>query len=229
MQTVCISLGGSIVSKESGIDLSFLDRFAALLKRDKDHRFIIIVGGGNANKWYLNQVRKGIKDNMTLDAISIYFTRINALTVKGVFERERLDVHSSIVRDLETAALVSKVHKIVLMGGLVPGITTDCVGVLAAEAARANLLVNVSNTAYVYDKDPRAFKDAKPFKTMTYDQLINLAAQSDTREAKANFVFDLVGCKLAKRSGIKIAFVKDDIKEIEAAVNGKKHNGTTVQ
>ncbi len=228
MQTICISLGGSIVSKEKGVDVGFIERFGEMIKKDKTHKFIIIVGGGYVNRTYLNQVREAVQDDTLLDAMGIYFTRINAMTVKGIFERENMDVHSSIVRDLETLALVNKVHKIVLMGGLIPGITTDCVGIMAAEATRAGTLINMSNVDHVYDKDPRAHKDAKPFGKMSYDQLISLAAEADSRQAKANFIFDLVACKLAKRSHVKVKFVKEDIKQLQAAINGDNFGGTVV-
>ena len=59
--------------------------------------------------------------------------------------------------------------------------------------------------------------------------MIEVAAIRDTRNAGSNFVFDLVAAKLAKRGGIEVRFVNDDMAQLELAIAGKKHKGTTVK
>ena len=50
--------------------------------------------------------------------------------------------------------------KVVVMGGLKPGITTDTVAALVAERVDAELLVKGTDQNGVYDKDPRKHSDA---------------------------------------------------------------------
>ncbi len=65
---------------------------------------------------------------------------------------------------------------------------------------------------------------------MSYDELIALAASSDKRKAGTNFVFDLLACKLISRSNIETHFVSGkSLKDVEAAIEGKKHSGTVVK
>jgi uridylate kinase len=45
-------------------------------------------------------------------------------------------------------------YKIIVMGGALPGITTDAVAVMLAEVCKAKRLVNVSNVNGIYDKPP---------------------------------------------------------------------------
>ncbi|MEM3625311.1 MAG: hypothetical protein QXF35_01995, partial [Candidatus Bilamarchaeaceae archaeon] len=89
-------------------------------------------------------------------------------------------------------------------------------------------IINVSNVSGIYDSDPKKNPNAKKYEKMTYDELITLANNSDKRMAGTNFVFDMLACKLLLRSKIEAHFVGKDIKEIEKALNNKKHNGTVV-
>ena len=56
---------------------------------------------------------------------------------------------------LDDAAQGLAEGKIMVMGGLKPGITTDAVAALVAERVNADLLVKGTDQEGVYDKDPR--------------------------------------------------------------------------
>ncbi|MBI4975444.1 UMP kinase, partial [Candidatus Peregrinibacteria bacterium] len=64
---------------------------------------------------------------------------------------------------------------IVVIGGTIPGITTDTDSVLLAEALKAQRLVNISNTDAIYDSNPKTNPNAKKFSSLGYEQLIDLA------------------------------------------------------
>ncbi|MDE1851084.1 MAG: UMP kinase [Candidatus Micrarchaeota archaeon] len=227
MEIICISLGGSIISTEEGINIDFVKKFSRILKNNiKRYKFIIVVGGGYANRLYINSTRSIINNNALLDEVGIAFTRINALMMKDLFKDFR--TYPNVVTDLEELKAAINENEIVLMGGLIQGITTDASTVLACEVTGCKKLVNVSSVGYIYDKNPSE-KGAKRLDRLNYQQLLELAFKYDSREAKAPFVFDLVGCKLARRSRIEIRFVSNDMEEIEKAIQGRPYKGSIVK
>ncbi len=227
MDTICMSLGGSMVSRKNGVNVSYIRRLAKLLKKHTGkYRFIITVGGGYASRLYISSSRQIIKNEAVLDEIAIAITRINALIVKDLFSD--MDVYPNVVTDLQELKVANKAHGIVFMGGLLPGISTDAVATLTCEVAGSKTLINVSEDAYIYDRPPTD-KSAKKLETVSHDRMIEVAAIRDTRVAGSNFVFDLVAAKLAKRGHIEVRFVNDDMEQLELAITGKKHKGTTVK
>lgn len=227
MEIICISLGGSIISTEEGINVDFVRRFSKLLKSAiHKYKFIIVVGGGYANRLYINSTRKIISNNALLDEVGIAFTRINALMMKDLFSDFK--TYPNVVTNLEELKAAINENELVLMGGLIPGITTDASTVLACEVTGCKTLINVSSVGYIYDRLPSE-KGAKRLDRLGYQQLLDLAYKYDSREAKAPFVFDLVGCKLARRSKIEIRFVSNDMAEIEKAILGKPYKGSIVK
>ncbi len=226
MNTICISLGGSIISRKSGVNVSYVKRLSGLLRKfSNKYRFIITVGGGYASRLYISSSRQILKNEAVLDEIAIAITRINALIVKDLISD--LDVYPNVVTELGELRMAAKSNSIVVMGGLLPGISTDAVAALACEVAGSKTLINVSTEAYIYDRPPME-KGAKKLDSVTHDKMINIASIRDTRIAGSNFVFDLVAAKLAKRGSIEVRFVNDDINQLELAISGKKHNGTVV-
>lgn len=227
MQTpICISLGGSVITNEKGINVSYIERLANLLSKSKNS-FIIIVGGGYPNRLYVDSVRNHIKSEIVLDMIGLSFTRINALVVKDFME-QKVDTHPNIVADLDDLKSAVKSSRVVLMSGMLPGLTTDTDAILACESTGAKKLINVGKQPYVHDRDPSE-PGAKKFKTLSHDDLIEIAMRQDKRLAKTKFIFDVVASKLAKRSNIELRFVDSSMENLKNAIEGKPHNGTTVK
>jgi uridylate kinase len=227
MNTICISLGGSIISRKSGVNVSYVKRLSGMLRKfGNRYRFIITVGGGYASRLYISSSRQILKNEAVLDEIAIAITRINALIVKDLISD--LDVYPNVVTELGELRMATKSNSIVVMGGLLPGISTDAVATLACEVVGSKVLINVSTEAYIYDRPPME-KGAKKLETVTHDKMINIASIRDTRIAGSNFVFDLVAAKLAKRGNIEVRFVNDDVNQLELAISGKRHSGTVVR
>ena len=227
MNTICMSLGGSMVSRKNGVNVSYIRRLAKLLKKYTGrYKFIITVGGGYASRLYISSSRQIITNEAVLDEIAIAITRINALIVKDLFSD--MDVYPNVVTELGELRMANKANSVVFMGGLLPGISTDAVATLTCEVAGSKVLINISEDAYIYDRPPTD-KSAKRLDTVSHDRMIEVAAIRDTRNAGSNFVFDLVAAKLAKRGGIEVRFVNEDMAQLELAIAGKKHKGTTVK
>lgn len=227
METLCISLGGHVVFKKNGVNVKYIRNLSKVLKNHiRDYKFVIVVGGGLASRLYTQPAREIIKNNEVLDEIAIAITRINALIVKDLFSE--LNAYPNVATSLDELRAAIKSSDVVLMGGLLPGMTTDAVGVLASEVVNSKIMINIGNGSYVYDRPPQK-SGAKRLATLDHNQLVEIASKYDTREADASFIFDLVASKLAKRAKIEIRFVNDSIADLEAAIKGKEHHGSTVK
>ena len=223
----CVSIGGSILSKENGINVKYVEELAGLLrKKVKTAKFIFIVGGGYSSRLYIRSTRSIISNNAILDQIGIAFTRINAIILKDLLSE--FNVYPNIVTTMEELSSGIMLSDIVIMGGMIPGITTDSVAMLACEIMNCKEMINVSNESYVYDRHIRE-KGARKLAKLNHQQLVEIANRCDDRTAGSNFILDFFAAKIAKRSNINILFVNDRIKELEKALDGKKHDGSIVK
>lgn len=111
----------------------------------------------------------------------------------------------------------------VVTGGIIPGISTDTVTMLLAESANATHVINVSTPKGVYDEAGNFVE------SMGIDKLIDLALKGDTRVARSSFIFDVIACKIAKRSKTELHFLDKDISNIEGAILKRKHGGTVIK
>lgn len=223
--SVVISLGGSMVNGIGVPDVVFLKKLKALLAgREKVG---IVVGGGRLAREYVQAASKFSKNQFWGDSLAVQATRLNASLLTRVFSEESAPV---VFEDFGQAALASFRHRVVVMGGTIPGITTDTDSVLLAEAMGAKRLINISNVDGIYDSDPRANKKAKKYSKLSYDELLELANRSDSRKPGTHFVFDLVACKLAARGGMELHFVGgSNLDDLPSAIAGRAHRGTIVK
>lgn len=222
---IVLSVGGSTVNGNGDPDVKYLKEFAKILKKSKN-RFGIVIGGGKIARVYANAARDLGASEYDADNIAITSTKQNAQLVIAALKSAEIDVYESVITDFEEARNVS--NKIIVMGGTIPGITTDTDSVLLCEAIGGKKIVNISNVDGIYDSNPKDNPLAKKFLKMKFDDLITLASSSDKRKAGTNFVFDLLACKLIARSNIETHFVSNKLSEIEKAIEGKKHNGTII-
>lgn len=222
---VVISLGGSMVNGSGTPDVEFLKKFKTLLKGKE--KVAIVVGGGKVARAYVEAASHFSKNSYWNDALAVAGTRLNAHLVARVFEEE---ASQQVFHTFEAAAASLSTNRIAVMGGTIPGITTDTDSVLLAEAIGAKRLINISNVDGVYDSDPAKNPQARMFKSMTHKQLIELANSSDNRAPGTHFVFDMVACKLVARSGIELHFVGGkNIDDLPKAIDGKTHRGTVIK
>ncbi len=223
--SVVISLGGSMVNGTGKPDIKFLREFKALLKGKE--KIGLVVGGGKIARDYVTAASSFSKNQFWGDSLAVQATQLNAGLVTRVFSKEACPL---VFQDFESAALATAQHRIVVMGGTIPGITTDTDSVLLAEAIGAKRLVNLSNVDGVYDSDPGKNKKAKKFRKMNFSQLLSLANASDKRKPGTNFVFDVIACKLAARTKMELHFVGGkNLRDLPKAIRGKAHRGTIIK
>jgi uridylate kinase len=225
---IVLSVGGSSIIPDGKPDIPYLKALSGIIKKSK-HSFGILCGGGPIARTYANAARELGAGEYEADSIAISSTRQNAQLVVAALKAAGVETHGRVLSDFERAKEPAKENKAVVMGGTIPGITTDTDAVLLAEAIGAGRLVNISNVDAIYDSDPRKNPGARKFQKMTYDELIALASSSDKRMAGTNFVFDMLACKLIARSKVETHFVSfRNISDVENAIEGRKHGGTVV-
>ncbi len=216
-----VSLGGSVVNPGRP-DVSFVKKVCRVFNSFRG-KLAILVGGGAYAREYAKAIRLLGGNEYESDIVAIEETRQNAMLVKACLK----DVYPKIPETFEEASIALKLFDRVVMGGTIPGITTDADAVLLAEKINAKRIINISNVDGVYDKDPSRFK-AKKFSKLSINEFYKMALQADKRKAGQHFIFDVVAIKLAMRSRLEIHFVGKNLKDIENAIKGKKHGGTVV-
>ena len=111
--------------------------------------------------------------------------------------------------------------KIVVMGGLKPGITTDAVATLVAERVNAELLVKGTDQNGVFDKDPRKHPDAVKLDRLSVEDLAKVFEHNE-HKAGIHQIIDPEAIKVLKRKRLKLVVVNGFLPEnILAAIKGE--------
>ncbi|MFH0927897.1 MAG: UMP kinase [bacterium] len=221
-----ISLGGSLIVPKTGIDTKFLGEFkkiiAARVKRGE--RFIIICGGGSVARQYQAAASTlGMLNRESLDWLGIHATRLNAHLVKTMFLP---NVFGRVVTDPKPAQGFKE--SVLAAAGWKPGCSTDFDAVLHARTHGVKRMFNLSNTDYVYDKDPNKFSDAKPIKQIAWKEFRKLVGNKWDPGLSAPF--DPVAAKESERIGLEVVIVNGkNLRNLAKALAGEKFVGTVIK
>jgi uridylate kinase len=111
--------------------------------------------------------------------------------------------------------------KVVVMGGLQPGQSTNAVAALAAEITRADMLVNGTDVEGVYTADPKKDPKAKLLKEVNVTKLLSWAMNGNAY-AGSYELLDPVALKILERSKTPTRFVSlNNPETIISALEGK--------
>lgn len=226
MDSVVISIGGSVLVPDDN-DADYLIKLSDLLKRmSATHKLYIVTGGGRIARYYIKTGRELGFEEIFLDVLGIHVTRLNAKilakAIGGI-------ANSEPVEDLDEALIAAEDFGIVLMGGTVPGHTTDAVSAMLAKKVKAKRLVNATSVDGVYDSDPKKNKKAKKFDRMSYAQLVAITSKSNGI-AGPTVIFDPKGSDIVTRAKIPLYVCNGrNLKALENAISGKEFDGTVVE
>jgi uridylate kinase len=215
---VVVRIGGSVVA--SPVNTELMSKYADLLRtlKKQGHEVVVVIGGGSLAREFIAIAKKLRLDEKAQDEIAISVSRLFAQLFL-----EKLDDMSGrkVALTLDDAAEFLSEGKIVLMGGLKPGITTDAVAALVAERVKADLLVKGTDQDGVYNKDPRKHADAVKLDRLSFDDLSNVFSE-DKHKAGMHQVVDPEAVKVLKRKRMKLVVVNGFKPEnILAAVKGE--------
>jgi len=199
MSTVVISLGGSILIPELAKNRirEYLPVLVAIAAR---HRLFVVVGGGGGARNYIEAARDLGIDEGTADEIGILVTRLNAtLLISALGEH----AYPKVAESHSEAKKFGESRKIVVMGGITPGQTTDAVAAVLAERVQADVFVNVTSVNGIYDDDPKKVPGTKYHKTLTPQQLIAIVGKGGLGAGSHN-VLDIIAARVVERSKIPL-------------------------
>lgn len=223
MSKIVLSLGGSLIYPEK-IDADFLKAFRDLVLRHiRGNEFYIVTGGGRLAR-EAQAAAKSVNEisGVDLDWLGIAATRLNAELVRAIFGHF---ANSEIIGDPHV--LPAEKKAIYVGGGWKPGRSSDYAAVLLAKTVGATTLVNLSNIDFVYDKDPRHYPDARPFKKLSWSEMRVLVGGEWT--PGANVPFDPLACQLAEESGITVVVMNGKrIDNLEKYILGENFKGTII-
>lgn len=219
-----ISLGGSLIVPNK-IDVAFLKKFRKLVLAEGKNgkKFLILAGGGKTCRIYQKAARDvaSVSDG-ALDWIGIEACALNAELLRAIFfpfspprplkGGEGLKVRGSIK---------------IVSGGLKPGASSDSTSIYYAKMLGFKTILNLTNVAGIYDRDPNKFRNAKQIPRMTWKEF--RARFGSSRKPGQHKPFDPSAARLAERLGIKVVVMNGrDISNLQRYFRNKIFKGTII-
>lgn len=224
---VVISVGGSLIVPNGGINTDFLKKLNKFVRHyvKLGKRFFLIAGGGTLCRHYQEAGKEvaGNLDSEDLDWLGIHVTHLNGHLLRTIFQ----DIANPRVIQHYDRRLKNWKEPVVVGAGWMPGWSTDYDAVKLAQDYGAKLIINMSNVDWVYDKDPNKFKDAKPIKKITWEEMEKLVGNKWT--PGYNAPFDPIATKLAKKLGLTVIIANGrDFGNLEKVMEGDEFKGTVI-
>ncbi|MHA1710654.1 MAG: UMP kinase [Candidatus Freyarchaeota archaeon] len=222
---VVIRIGGSVLASPPNPKL--MAKYADLLRslKAKGHEFVVVVGGGSVARDFIELAEELGLSEPEKDEVAILVSRIFA----RLLARKLGDLsHEEVPTSVEAAAEALESGKIVMMGGLRPGMTTDAVAALVAEAIEADLLVKATNQDGIYDRDPKKHPDAKKIDRLSFRNLFQLF-EEDRHRAGIHQILDPEAVRILQQRKTKTVVVNGFHPENVALAMEGKRVGTLIQ
>lgn len=214
-----------MVPKE--IDVLYLKKFRRLIQKyiRRGKRFIIIVGGGYTNRWYRDQAQAlGVKNHNDLHWIGTISTRLNAELVRTIFGKT---AHPRPYWNFSRKIKWTK--PVLIVGGYLPGHSTDYDAVRMARKFKSRTIVNISNVSSLYAKDPKKFKDAKPIHQISWRDYRRMFGNPRKHLPGQNIPIDAVAALHSQKYKLETYYVGGrDLKNLDRLLSGKNWQGTRI-
>jgi len=224
-EIIIISLGGSLIIPNE-INIEFLKEFKNLVLShiEKGKKFVIITGGGKICRRYQDVAKQlSSPSNEDLDWIGIASLKLNAELLRVVFGEY---AYRKVISNLSEE--ISFDRPIVIGSAHEPGHSTDCDAIEGAKTVGAKKIINITNTDYVYDSDPKINPNAKKIEKISWAEYRNLIPKE--WNPGLNSPFDPIASKLAEDNGIEVAIMNGKpIDNLAHYLNGEKFLGTVIQ
>jgi uridylate kinase len=200
---IVIRIGGSVIANP--INTELLGKYADITKqiRAEGHEVAVILGGGALARQFIGYGKELGLDVAAQDEVAISCSRLFA---QLFLKRLGSLACGKVATSLDEAEQCMRDGKILVMGGLMPGNTTDTVATLVAERVHADLVVKNSDQDGVYNKDPRKYSDAVKLDKLSFDELAKVFEQNE-HKAGIHQIIDPEAVKVLRRSHIKTIVV----------------------
>lgn len=229
-EKIVISVGGSLIVTDKGINTNFLSKLNAFIRKQiadyPNRQFFLVCGGGAVARHYRDAGREVVGHELTrddLDYLGIHATKLNAHLIRTIF---RDIAHPYILKHYEIIRKVAE--PVVVAAGWKPGWSTDYCALLVCEDYDVHTVVNMSNIKQVYDKDPKTNPDAKPIEHITWEKFRKIVG--DEWSPGLNAPFDPIAAKKAQELGTKVVVLHgENFENLENYFAGKPFVGTVIE
>lgn len=220
---VVIKLSGSIFG--SGAKSKSIKEYGMMVTELNKHiQPVVITGGGNIARHYIDLARGFGSDEASLDLLGIEVSRLNAkLLLHSVGGR----VYPKVPTNLEEVSIAAVTDEPVILGGLHPGQSTNATSALVAEKVKAQLFVNATDVNGIYDSDPNINRHAKAFKKITVDKCIEVLGKNSSMAGQYDLM-DMVALKIIERSRIPTVILRASVTNIIKAIKSDTKIGTRI-
>ncbi len=222
---IVVRVGGSVVA--SPLNSVLVGKYADLLKglKRRGHEVVAVVGGGALARDFIRVAGELDLDEADRDWAAIYVSRLLAQLFVMCLGGTGCGI---VPVSLDEAVACLKGGKIVVMGGLKPGMTTDAVAAMMVERVDADLMVKASDVDGIFTKDPKKYPGAKKIDNLRFEDLTRLFEENQHR-AGIHQILDPEAVKILRRGGAKVVVVNGFKPEnVLLAVEGGKV-GTTIE
>jgi len=222
---IILRIGGSIIA--SPINPMLISCYVDVLQKLKTggHEIAVVVGGGALARDFIKVAKDLGLEESVQDEVAISVSRIFAhlfLKKLGSLGCETVPL------TVEESVKHLRGGKIVVMGGLRPGMTTDTVAALIAEKASANLLIKATDQEGIYTKDPRKYPDAVKLDRLRFEELSDVLAENK-HKAGIHQILDPEAIKILRCGKVKVVVFNGFKPENVLAIVEGKHVGTIVE
>jgi uridylate kinase len=220
---VAIKLSGSIFG--SSAKSKFIREYGMMITELSKHvQPVVIAGGGNIARHYIDLARELGSDEASLDLLGIEVSRLNA---KLLLNSVHSCVYPKVPTNLEEVSIAAETGKPVILGGLHPGQSTNATSALVAEKVRAQVFVNATDVNGIYDSDPNINRNAKAFKRITVDKCIEVLGKNSSMAGKYDLM-DMVALKIIERSRIPTVILRASVTNIIRVIKLDTKIGTRI-
>ncbi len=216
---IVIKLGGHLFPLK--LNAQKISGFVKALKklRKEGHKLIVVAGGGGNARLYIDAARKLGANEALCDEIGIEGARLNArLLIAGLGE----DAYPSVPRSVQEIGAAFEGGKIVVLGGLLPGQSTDAVSAIVSELLGASMLIKATDTDGIYTADPKKDPNAKKLDEVSCARLRDMLLREPVGAGEFE-LFDPVALRILERSKIRTLVIDGrNPQNLEKAIKGEK-------
>ena len=231
---IILKLGGSVISHSNRIiDFDYLREFRDLL-RDQiilGRRFVVVVGGGQTSRSYVDHaVSQGnVTDTEDLHWIGVAVNTLNAEMVRSFLGNETTEKRVWKYDDKDRITKLRFDKPIVVAGGFDAGKSSDWAALRIAQGLGASSVFDLKNVDGVYNSDPKEDRKAKRISNLSWEEYLNLINNPTEHKPGANLPVDVIAAREAKDLGVDYYILQaSDIANLERAIEGQEFIGTLI-
>lgn len=224
-KVIVISLGGSLIIPDK-VDTKFLKKFRkTILKNTKKNKFIIVCGGGNTARKYINALKKlGVNEKFqSFSGISA--TRMNARFMSYFFN---INPGLGVPHTMRLLEKYIRKQEVIFCGALEykPNQTSDATATEIAKHFKT-IFINLTNVPGIFDKNPMEHRNAKFIPKMSWLELYRKTNKNKYKPGQ-HLILDQTATKTILKSRIITYVLGKNMRNLNNLLKGRKFKGTII-